>query len=586
MSESGIETIWERESVTYSNLNTYWGHLFIDKLKRSGISRFVVSPGSRNTPLVFAASRISDIEIEVVVDERSAAFFALGWSKASYRSPVALICTSGSALAHYTPAMVEARYSHIPLLVISADRPSELQECHAGQTINQSDFFGVYAEESHSFPEPALDTWLTVETQINSLCKQLLHPSSFGSQINLPFRDPLTPGVEDGDRYQYFKHHKTTQAAHKSEVTSRSIADFSCEFSYKTIIIVGPHCYGNEITDTIECFLKAYSDGFRGIVLCDGLSGFRFGAAKTIAHYDLFLRESTKVDLLKPDAVILLGDLPTSKPLRAAIERWTPSIHVLAFDNDKRSAGIPGDWTHHTFQEAQGFDLFTQPLRNQQTEKDFRAKWIAYEDACIEQLDHYDYPKAVVEWLIPREVCRHTHDAKDIWISSSMPVRDWEAFAGSRSRDFRVFVNRGANGIDGIVASAAGMTRGGARSGLLIIGDVALSHDIGSLALLNQRSTPLDILVILNGGGRIFEHLPISEAEVDFEKFYLTPPTIDLQKVSEAHGIVFKEIKDFHELENLIKTPTEGHRMIAIKTDASSDLLKRRAFIKTLNEQI
>ncbi|MGB0372665.1 MAG: 2-succinyl-5-enolpyruvyl-6-hydroxy-3-cyclohexene-1-carboxylic-acid synthase [Opitutales bacterium] len=629
MNKSVSDGMENADSIKYSNINTYWGDLLIQRLRANGIRRFVISPGSRNTPLTFACSHLEGIEVEVIVDERSAAFFALGWSKSTGRQPVALICTSGSALSHYLPAIIEARYGHIPLLVLSADRPDELQDCHAGQTIRQSGIFGVYVENEIAAPAPSLGTLNDFASRVDSLCCALKRPGSYAAHINLPFRDPLTPGVEDGKRESYIRHFRElteseslrtldiengnkaggtnpesnrvvdpASAARRDDSAypedaslphgaslageNDSVTQAPFKVASKSILIVGPYCLDLGYENALEHFIQKFSEAFKGPVLCDGLSRHRFQVENTIAHYDLYLRDGDIRNTLKPDSIILIGDLPTSKPLRAAIEAWESPITVLSFDSDRRDAGIPGKWTSVQLRDQGEIEALTESIGSEHADDQYISVWAEKDAFAAKAISDFRADEAPVEWLLPREITRSIRAPTNIWISSSMPVRDWEAFACRCECDLRVFVNRGANGIDGIIAAASGMARGGQRQSLLVIGDVALSHDAGSLALLAKLQTPLTILVIQNGGGRIFEHLPISQVDFDFERFYLTPSSVNLQKLAESYGLDFHAIEQVAHLRKALSEQPSKHRILAIKTDAEDNLARRKLFISTL----
>ena len=588
MSDSASESIWGPNSITFSNINTYWGHRFIETLRDLGVSRFVISPGSRNTPFTFACSRIPGIEVEVVVDERSAAFFALGWSKSSGLEPVALICTSGSALAHYLPAIIEARYGHVPLLVLSTDRPDELQNCHAGQTIDQRNIFRKYTADFWQAMDPYPDFWKYCESRLNRLLTDLNSLAPLPVHINQPFRDPLTPGIEDGLREQLVAEKKIEPEAEEPFLSDTlkiecETSPFSAE---RKLLIVGPLAVSAEAINEGSDFLAKWSESGSPI-LCDGLSTVRFSEIETVAHYDLFLRNESATKQLAPGAVFVLGDIPTSKVLRKALETWDAPSTVLSFDTGERHAGLAGNWQNQRFDSQEELKKITQYLTGEQCSEDYRQSWRRIDQLVASEIETTDAQDSLTEWLLPRDFVEAVDTLTNVWISSSMPVRDWEAFSCAKATDLRVFVNRGANGIDGLIASSCGMVRGcTCEQNFLIIGDVAFSHDVGSLALVSKLERPLTIIVINNGGGRIFKHLPIAQVEMDFEKFYLTPPQLDLAKLAEVYSIDFVAVEDRPHLRKILSERPEKSRIFSVTTDPDQDLQTRTDFINALQHKL
>ena len=381
MSDAPENSIWNPNSITFSNINTYWGHRFIAALRDQGITRFVISPGSRNTPFTFACSRMPGIEVEVVVDERSAAFFAVGWSKSSGLQPVALICTSGSALAHYLPAIIEARYGHVPLLVLSADRPDELQDCHAGQTIDQQRIFGNYVSEFWHVTDPALGFWKYSKQSLEQTCKQLKKLAPLPIHINQPFRDPLTPGVEDGLREQLIQEldaQEEPESAYQGE-SLRSPIEFTEYHGKRVLLIIGPQCVSAVSREPLEALVSAFGADLGAPIICDGLSSFRFGNIRTGAHYDLYLRSDGVASDLKPDAVFVLGDVPTSKVLRQRLAEWSASVSVLTFDSDQRDAGISGHWQNLYLDSREALFELTIAVKSAKSADGYKQQWETFE---------------------------------------------------------------------------------------------------------------------------------------------------------------------------------------------------------------
>jgi len=325
------------------NVNSLWGSLFVETLVRSGVKRVVISPGSRSTPLAFAFARHPEIEAIPVLDERSAAFYALGWAKQDMR-PVALLCTSGTAGAHYYPAVIEAHEAGVPLIVITADRPPEMRACASGQTIDQHRLYGVYVHFYHelALPEANLPLVRYLRQTVAHAVERSLAPFAGPVHVNAPFRDPLAP-VDDGglaeafsasvDWGQFFAH--VAPPAPVSPVSE--VPAFS--HAVHGVIVAGP-----ALTTDPSAHAAAVGEIARRLgwpVLADGLSPARSHAAGVphlVTRYDAILRTPAAAESLRPEFVLCLGDWPTSKVLRTWIEASGAPIVFATERPDNRDA--------------------------------------------------------------------------------------------------------------------------------------------------------------------------------------------------------------------------------------------------------
>ncbi|NRA26455.1 MAG: 2-succinyl-5-enolpyruvyl-6-hydroxy-3-cyclohexene-1-carboxylic-acid synthase [Opitutales bacterium] len=585
MNDKDISQLLDRAEFL-ANTNSLWGAAFVLRLQRLGVTRFVVSPGSRNTPLVFALAELPGHAVQVVVDERSAGFVALGWSKASGKAPVALVCTSGSALGHYLPALIEARYSHTPLVVISADRPPELQECHAGQTVDQAEIFGHYVGGFYAAPLPDFSNWDAMQTLLDSAAQFWSGDRALASvHINQPFRDPLTPGVPDGSDTFLLKDLLDLRSFLCEVPTVASevqVSELSDSHHASLLIIIGPQELSWTHFSRAQSALKRLAKMDGVVIASDGVSSVRFSGIPSVAAYDLVLRQKDMLDALRPERIWLIGDLPTSKPLRAAVAHWNAPVVSFQADDDQRHAGIDLPWTVAPIKSLEhaieGIDV---------SDTEFKSRWME-----AEQFQQGAIQNAVAEcvnldclreWQLPRLLVPRAPEGTRFLIASSMPVRDWEAFAPSGEFSIDVFSNRGANGIDGLISTAAGMAlEDPERPVWLIIGDVATQHDLGGLATLAALPGTVTIWLINNGGGRIFDFLPISGVSFDFERFYHTPPQLNFAGLAEGVGLGYKQVKNVSDIKRIAES-SEQKCLVEILVDSESDQAARRALTEPGN---
>jgi 2-succinyl-5-enolpyruvyl-6-hydroxy-3-cyclohexene-1-carboxylate synthase len=560
------------------NVNSLWAGVLVETLARCGVSQAVVSPGSRSTPLALAVAAHPRIEAIPVLDERSAAFFALGLAK-QRRQPVVLICTSGTAAANYYPAVIEAHESGVPLLILSADRPPELRACASGQTIDQLKLFGTQVNHFHEIAPPELS-----EARLRYLRQTVAHavqrtllPSGGPVHLNVPFRDPLAPLADDGaaarlaeaiDWAQFYAH-----LAAPAPMPIRGLAP-TLPAGGRGVIVVGPDQPGD-----VEEFVAAVAEiaqRLRWPVLADGASPLRHHAARVpylVTTYDLVLRHAAAAERLRPEVVLSLGDWPVSKVLRAWIEESDPLIWLATERADNRDA-LHGRTRHL----AIPLPALAAALPASSEESDYQRLWADGEarlrpalDARLEAETALFEPKAA--WLLARHL-----PARTPWfIASSMPVRDVEYVTPPGDRALRPLCNRGANGIDGTLSSALGVAHGAAEPAVLLTGDLALLHDTNGFLLRPKFRGSLTIVLINNRGGGIFEHLPVAQFEPPFEEFFATPQEVDFARLCAAHGVTHVAVRDWAHFKELISTlPPTGVRVLEVVTDRKRDAAQRK----------
>jgi 2-succinyl-5-enolpyruvyl-6-hydroxy-3-cyclohexene-1-carboxylate synthase len=498
--------------------NLRWSLALVDGLVGGGMRQLVLSPGSRSTPLVLAAQRRPRLELIPILDERSAAFFALGLARASER-PVGLVCTSGSAPAHWLPAVIEASESGVPLLLLSADRPPELRAWGANQTIDQTRLFGVFVREFHD-PGPPDDT-AAGRKAMRALGARAA-AVSLGRRcgpvhINLGYPEPLVPARECEAEPESEAGPLTAEAA------TPTLAPLGPSASYpmpagRGLILCGP----GPCPPGFANALWAGAENLALPVLLDPLSAMRFGAASPhcIVRYDSFLRNDKAARALRPDWVLRFGGPPVSKTLTG----WLRGIPAILVDPGARWR----DPTHdcHIQVDADPIHFCTWLVNAGGGNEDW--SWLDLWRECERRADALiedylpDAPwcephliRALLDWL-PAET--------GLFCGNSLPIRQLDTWSGTRPAPLRVFGNRGVSGIDGNLSTLAGLNAAGVPT-LGLVGDLALFHDLSGFLQAGRLRLP--VVVINNGGGRIFDYLP-QRGLSGLETLWRTPVEVDI----------------------------------------------------------
>jgi len=500
---------------------------FVDELARCGMRAACTSPGSRSAPLVLSLARDRRIRCFSHIDERSAGFFALGLAKAS-GAPVAIACTSGTAAAEYAPAVIEARQAGVPLIVLTADRPPELRDVGAGQTIDQ---LGLYGSAAKWFFElgthdatPARLRWIrglacrVYWTALADRCGPV--------HVNVALREPLVldEPLEDDESGRHGERPWVTRPPAERQLAPAGLDGLAgaIEGRPSGVVVAGAAPRAAELGAAVTSFAQAA--GYA--LLADPLSGARFGPA-AIAHYDALLRDPSFAEALVPEFVLRVGDLPTSRPLRAWLASLPEQTLQVALDPD-------GAWqdpdavvgTRIAADEAPLLHELGARLGGAERHTDWLDAWRAADRRASAAIAGA-LGEALSEPRVAAELGVRLSAAATVFVASSMPVRDVETFFPVREDPPRVLSNRGANGIDGTVAAAYGAAAASAGPVVLLIGDVALAHDVGGLLAGARSGTKLTIVLVNNGGGGIFDFLPVAGETDAYEEHVATPPGLD-----------------------------------------------------------
>jgi 2-succinyl-5-enolpyruvyl-6-hydroxy-3-cyclohexene-1-carboxylate synthase len=566
-----------------TNGNTALASAFVEELARGGVRHAVVSPGSRSTPLAVALWRQPEIEVTVVVDERSAVFFALGEAQAT-RTPVAMLCTSGTAAANLHPAICEADESALPLIVLSADRPPELRGIGAGQTIDQLKLYGSSVRwfcevGTHEADDAGLLHYRS--TACRALAAARGEPRPGPVHLNLPWREPLAPIPIEG----------AVTATDPLALQGRDVRPLTAvtpvdmepsAFLLDEVaghirdadlgVIVAGRQPGPELRDPLAHLARV--SGFP--ILAEPTSQLRCGPhdrSRVITAYDQLLRGKRFAEVAAPDLVLRFGEMPTSKPLREWLARSGADQIVI---------DPSGGWNEPTRRaaallRADPTELAAGWAARLGEERPEPAMWLEAERtarAAIEaELGGLD---EVTEPGLHHALGSAHNDGDLVYTASSMPIRDQEAFLPATEADALFLCNRGANGIDGLVSSGIGAAHASGRPTTIVTGDLGLLHDLGGLAALRDVATPVRIVVVDNDGGGIFGFLPQAGAMPgeEFEALLGTPRGVDAGKAADLFELPHRRLESLAGLPGALAA---GTGLIEVSVDRQSNVgLHRR----------
>lgn len=530
-----------------SNINTVWGSLLVEELLRNNIDYFCISPGSRSAPLTVAAARHPGARKIVCHDERGAAFHALGYTRATAK-PAVLICTSGTAAANYFPAFIEAAMDRLPLLVLSADRPPELQETGANQTIRQSHLFGAYAKWYFELPcpEETISPQVLLTTIDQAIYQTLSSPRG-PVHLNCPLREPLAPVVKTVN-VSYLKNLAWWLADKKPFTTYQSsslIPTPATVYRISNLLKTaqtGMVSVGSLNTDFERITVKRLLKILQWPTFVDITSGLRLDSGDTsIIHYfDQLLLSKVLRDNYQPDTLLHIGGQIVSKRFLEFTEKLQgPRNYIIVKDHPFRY-----DPCHHMSCHLEtDIGLFCQALLEQiepQAPGRFTPMLLALSASVQAIIDNFIRPEQPLsEIAVAHLIAGNIPARQGLWLASSMPVRDMDMYGSPPAQAVRVGANRGTSGIEGTIAAATGFATGLQQPVTLVVGDLAFLHDMNSLALLRKMIKPLVIVVINNNGGGLFSFLPIAGFSDIFEEYFGTPHHIRFQAIADLFSLAY-----------------------------------------------
>ncbi len=555
--------------------NRLWAYLIVEELVRNGVDFFCVAPGSRSTPLVAALAGNLRAENLVHFDERGTAFAALGYARATGR-PAAWITTSGTAVANGLPAVAEAATDGVPMILLTADRPPELRQTGANQTIDQPDIFGDFVRWSFDLPAPDLSVDPTsVLTTVDQAVYRARRAPKGPVHLNLMFREPFLPNTEDEGERELApgKWRESGIPYTRYAVTEPEVGEGEAERLWDEL---RPVKRGLVVAGRLESELQGkavlrLAEALGWPLLPDVGSQVRLGAGsrKAAAFYDALLADGGFREEHAPEAVLHFGSRALSKRLERFLAVAAPDPYVVVRENPFRLD--PAHRVTHSVEAA--IPRFCSALvraagRNPAAaDVAWRGGWLKASAGLEERLDRiFAGPRELGEPLVARLVSRHIPEDHGLVLASSMPVRDADTFAATDGPPVPVAANRGASGIDGTVATAAGFARGSGRGVTMLIGDLALLHDLNSLAML--RDLPVVVVVLNNDGGGIFSFLPVSRHQGFFEPYFGTPHGLGFEGAAAMFGLRYDNPRSAAEFVEVYEAACGGGRpaLVEIRT--------------------
>ncbi len=582
----------KHEQVTFAFIGA-----FVDELARAGVRNVCIAPGSRSTPLAMMIASHPEIKVWLNLDERSNSFFALGMAKAS-REPVAILCSSGTATANFFPAVAEARLGRVPLIVLTADRPPELRDVGAPQTMDQIRLYGAHPKWSVevALPDASPDLLRYARTLAGRAAATARAEPAGPVHLNFPFREPLVPmpldepidlidrtdpawnGRADGVPY-------VRVDSAPGVLDTAELDDLAAELSRfeRGLIICGPQ-FDPALAEPVARLGNAL--GFP--VLADPLSHVRCGPHPrdaVIDSYDAFLRDSQVSDRLRPDLVLRFGAMPTSKPVLLFLQRFPETRHVVigeGWEDPMLMAARMVNADPRRTCQALLQRLEKESLRD----RDWINSWLEVDRltrAAIAQfVDDVDEP---FEGRVFAELAEILPDGATLWASSSMPVRDLDTFLPGNERKLCFLSNRGANGIDGVISSALGASTVSAGPLVLTIGDIAFYHDMNGLLAAKLHGLNATIILINNDGGGIFSFLPQAAYPEHFEGLFGTPHGLDFRPAAELYGASYHLSDDWDDFRQSVTSAlvASGLTIIEVRTNRERNVALHREVWKRVS---
>lgn len=561
---------------------------FIDELSTAGLQHAVISPGSRSTPLALGFAEHRDIREWVIVDERSAAFFALGLAKSTGK-PVALVCTSGTAAANYYPAIVEAFYSKVPLIVLTADRPHELRDVDAPQAINQLNIYGSYAKWFHEMALPECSPRMLAYARGKAARSVHTAIEEAGPvHLNFPFREPLALdfSLEDawGNRLENSFYPVMTGRRELNPAQFAGVAA-SLKGGKNGLLVAGP---GLNIAEAKA--VLSLAKAWHVPILADPLSQLRQLADEESDYYivetydALFKTESVRTSM-RPEYLIRFGAMPVSKTYRFYVEKHAdvPQFIVSSNSHFREPTGNRTSFVHA---DPIAFANEAEKLAKRMlASKDWLAKWNSLNEPARKVIaeDGGDF----MEGTAVLSMMKHLPNDSVLFSGNSMAIRDLDTFMLASDRELTVLANRGANGIDGVVSSACGVAASGKQTTLLI-GDLSFYHDMNGLFAAKHYELPLTVVLINNSGGGIFSFLPQSSDKKHFEALFGTPLDLDFGKTAELYGADYTIAENADHFCAALAASNEKKRLsiIEVRTDRAENERWHKEKWQKVNEAI
>lgn len=595
MTTSRGQDIEGKQDAVRRDPTTAMARALVDEWARLGMRDACLAPGSRSTPLALALASDQRVRLHVFLDERSAAFFALGAAKVS-GTPTLVLCTSGTAAASFFPAVIEASMARVPVIVCTADRPPELRDTGAPQTIDQLKLYGdavrwfceIGAPEDR--PEVAA-SWRSIACRAFDEAQGGVGCAPGPVHCNVALREPLVPNGELVAAPGRAAEEPWIRTRRGTPVMPREDADVLADqvaAAQRGVLLAGWSSGAQLLPETVERFARA--TGWP--VLADPLSNVRCGA-HAISTYEALLRSPGFGERHRPDMVVRVGAALTSKLATSWLDAGVPQVIIDPDDSwpdPQRAISLRLVADPNAILVGLSERLEARRASEALQASAWSESWSSAESTARRAIDEligsWSEP---FEGRIARDVAACLPDGSTLVVGSSMPVRDLEAFAAART-GLRVLANRGANGIDGFASTVLGVVAGRAsattadnadlRSGPVVglCGDLAFLHDTNGLLGAARRGLDAAFVVIDNDGGGIFSFLPQADDPEHFERLFGTPHGLDLVDVATAHGVGASRITYATELIPAVEKAiaTGGVQVVVVPTDRNNNVKQHR----------
>ena len=546
----------------------------VEGLAQAGLKNVVICPGSRSGPLAVSFARCEGTKTWVHLDERSAGYFALGMAKGS-RGVVAVLTTSGTAVANLLPAVVEANLTGVPLIVITADRPPELIGWGANQTIEQTGVYGAHVKWAVEMPVPEVEKDFTGYASAvgrRAIVSAVGYPSG-PVHLNVPLREPLAPVAVEGEEVEVSPRKGILDGVAPAYVPNgwdvgRRLGE-RVRGVERGIIVCGP-----QDTPGFAERVSGLAQSLGYPILADPLSQVRYGKhdrSHVIDHYDLMLRDEGLWGRLAPEVVIRFGGWPTSKSLGSFLSRAESAKHVLVTEG-----GWP-DPSHMTVDVVQADSVsfcmgVVSGVGEVRGESGWVDGWLELSQGVGEEVEGYmSGVDELFEGKVFCELLEHLPEDAILFAGNSMPVRDMDTFMTSSGKAVRVMGNRGASGIDGVLSTALGSGAGARAPVFTVVGDISFFHDLTGLLMAKHREINATIIVVNNDGGGIFSFLPQAEHGDHFEEVYGTPHGLIFESVAELYGLEYMRVGSWGEFGEAVRRGVRANGTSIVEVPGSRE---------------
>jgi 2-succinyl-5-enolpyruvyl-6-hydroxy-3-cyclohexene-1-carboxylate synthase len=580
---------------TLNQMNRLWGYLIIEELVRNGVDYFVISPGSRSTPLTATVAQHPQAQKIVCLDERGAAFHALGYARAT-GNPAVLICTSGSAAANYLPAVIEASIDHIPLIILSADRPPELRQTGANQAIDQVNLYGSYPLWQFDLPCPTAEmSHSVVLTTIDLAVSKSRQAPGGVVQLNCMFREPfgsMDAQVEIPGSLAKWNESRSPYTRYANKVTIPTPDEIQSlinmmKCTRKGVLVVGQLKSTADIEAVIEL-----SKRLDWAVFADVQSGLRLRRElpNLIHYFDRLLLTDISRELEQIETIVQIGTRIVSSRWLKWIEQYPPRNYIVVVNDGDRH-----DPSHLVSLRIESDIAYLCQQLSQQFRDVLRSTWVLKIRSASDKISvtaaKFLKTTKLTEPLIVRTISELIHSSYGygLWLGNSMPIRDLDMYGvATYYQSTRIGANRGTSGIEGAIAAATGFAVGLQYPVTAIVGDLSSLHDLNSFALLRRNAQPVIVVIINNDGGGIFSFLPISKSTEIFDPYFGTPHGLEFSQAAGMFKLDYYHPQTADELIRDYQQALANHRsaVIEVTTDRSENLQVHQALDKEIQQQL